>query len=152
MLFGLLDLLNLPGHALLPLLDQQTEEHLTARPPPGIPDPLLQPQPAQLAAKKRAYQDLWSKAMQALMSNGTAPDDEATFQQMKAMHPQRSTPLRRHQPTGEQVSLSVAHAKRLLYRAASSDRTCVDVFGWATDFLFHVRATPFLRQLTRLVA
>lgn len=65
LLQALLDLLDLPGHVLLPLLNQQTEHPRAARPPPGIPDPLPQSQPAQLAAKKRAYQDLWAKDFQA---------------------------------------------------------------------------------------
>ena len=92
------------------------------------------------------------KAMQALLSNGTAPDDEATLKLMQDMHPTRTTPLRPHASTVPKVHVSVNEVKRVLYRATSKDRTCIDVFGWAVDFLFHVRATPFLRQVARLIA
>ena len=39
-----------------------------------------------------------------------------------------------------------------MYKEAALDHTCLDVFGWATDFLFLVRNTPFLRQVARLCA
>ena len=65
---------------------------------------------------------------------------------------QRTAPLRKHTFTGTRAKVSVNAAKAFLYKAAGEDRTCVDVFGWATDFLFPVRNTPFRTQLARLTA
>ena len=103
---------------------------------------------------KRAYEDCWSKAMEALLSNGAAPNDEKTLQQMQDMHPDRPETLRMNACSAEIDSelTSTIKAKAYLYKAAAKDRTCVDVFGWATDFLFPVRATAFLGQLARLTA
>ena len=68
--------------------------------------------------------------MQALLSNGTAPDDEATLKQMQDMHPALAGPLKPHQPTGDQVSVSVSQVKRLLFSAASKGQDmqrCIQV-------------------------
>ena len=48
--------------------------------------------------------------------------------------------------------MTTSAAKRFLYRAAARERTCLDVFGWAADFLLPIRNTAFLRQFARLVA
>jgi hypothetical protein len=154
-----LDLLELPLVAFQPLLlekEQQTAERdsLYCKPPPLIPDPLPNEggRPEQRAAVKRAREDLWSKAMQNLLSNGAAPSDVKTFAQLDAMHRKRDEPLRPHKPKPGQVQVTTNQAKRFLYKLAAQERTSIDAFGWAADFLFHVRNTPFLRQMGRLTA
>jgi len=158
---ALLDFLELPTRILLPRLEQQAKRKGSRSSrnalPPGVPDPLpndVCENPQQRAAVKRAYEDCWSKAMEALLSNGAAPNDEKTLQQMQDMHPDRPEPLRMNACSAEIDSelTSTIKAKAYLYKAAAMDRTCVDVFGWATDFLFPVRATAFLGQLARLTA
>ena len=106
----------------------------------------------QEAAKRRAYEDSWAKGLQTLLSNGAAPGSPATLRIMQSMHPPRAEPLNTHDPPVKRVEVSVAQAGSFLYRTAANDSTCVDVFGWASDFLFHVRATKFKHQLARLTA
>ena len=154
----LLDLLELPLLALQPLLleqqEQAAERRSAGKPPVLIPDPLPNERgrPEQTAATRRARQDLWTKAMQTLLSNGAAPNDETTFAQLDAMHRKRDKPLLPHKPKPGQVQVTTNQAKRFLYRLATQERTSVDTFGWASDFLFHVRNTPFLRKLGQLTA
>ena len=62
---------------------------------------------------------------------------------MQDMHPQRKEALHPHKHEGHKVTVSVAQANNFLFRAASNDSTCMDVFGWAADYLFHVRGTSF---------
>ena len=155
----LLDFLELPTRVFVPLLDERAKQKTQpsselSKPPPNIPDPVPNTDggsPQQIAAQKRAYEDLWAKAMQALLSNGAAPSNEDTLQQMEEMHPKRASPLNKHS-SASKVSVSTHKAQRFLYAAASNDRTCVDVFGWAMDYMFQVRETPFLRQVARLTA
>ena len=90
--------------------------------------------------------------MQALLSNGVAPATEETLQQMADMHGVRTEELRRHAPGPDKVTVTTEQAKTFLYKEAALDHTCLDVFGWATDFLFPVRHTPFLCQVARLCA
>ena len=150
----LLDLLELP---LLTFQEPLTCERTPASkntPPPAIPDPLpnAASRPEHKAAVKRAYEDSWTKAMQAVLTNGIAPNTEDTFQQMDEMHRNRVKPLEPHDPHVDQVRVTTKQAKNFLFKAATNDRSCIDVFGWATDYLLHVRNTPFLRQLARLTA
>ena len=90
--------------------------------------------------------------MQALLSNGVAPATEETLQQMADMHGVRTEELQKHAPGPDKVTVKTEQAKSFLYKEAALDHTCLDVFGWATDFLFPVRNTPFLRQVARLCA
>jgi hypothetical protein len=90
--------------------------------------------------------------LQALLSNGAAPESSATLRIMQDMHPPRTEPLNMHAPPAARPEVSAAQAGSFLYMTAANDSTCVDVFGWASDFLFHVRATGFKHQLARLTA
>ena len=142
-----------------PLLEERQLQHErrdALQPPPScIPDPLPSSEcaiPEQVAAEKRANEDLWAKAMQVLLSNGTAPASLETLEILQRLHPKRHRELRRHAITAPQVQVTTKLAKDFLYQRAADDRTCIDVFGWASDFLFPVRATPFLLQVARLTA
>ena len=161
MLQIVLDFSELTSRVFLPLLEEDKKkkekqaEKSKDTPTSTIPDPLPNSErvnPQQEAAKKRAYEDLWAKAMQTLLSNGIAPANEQTLQQMSDMHIKRTKELKLHAPGPDKVTVTAERAKTFLYKEAGLDHTCMDVFGWATDFLFPVRNTPFLRQVARLCA
>jgi hypothetical protein len=135
MLQILLDLMELPLTAMYDLLREEPKAASAEKPPQCVPDLLpTDVAPAQKAAVRRAYQD------------------EATFEDMKAMHRSRDKPLRPHEPRGPQTTVTTKKAKGFLYKLATNDNACMDVFGWAADYLLHVRKTPFLTQLARLLA
>ena len=157
MLQCVLDLLELPTRVLVPLLEEKEQQkQKRARkppPPPDMPDASHSSIKArQEAAKRRAYEDSWAKGLQALLSNGAATESSATLRIMQDMHPPRTEPLNMHAPPAARPEVSAAQAGSFLYMTAANDSTCVDVFGWASDFLFHVRATGFKHQLARLTA
>ena len=59
---------------------------ISLTPPSTIPDALPNTdatRPEHRAAVKRAYEDSWTKAMQAVLTNGVAPNTEETFQHSK---------------------------------------------------------------------
>ena len=131
--------------------EKRSQKHFTA------PDPLPATEldggnPSQRRAKNKAWQDLWSGAMQELLSNGSAPQTQETFKALDIMHRKRLNDLHLHAPQEAQEKVTTSAAKRFLYRAAAQKRTCLDVFGWAADFLLPIRNTAFLRQFARLVA
>ena len=160
----LLDFLELPSRVFCPLLEERQLQHErrdALQPPPScIPDPLPSSEcaiPEQVAAEKRANEDLWATRCRYLskpvqMERGTAPASLETLEILQRLHPKRHRELRRHAITAPQVQVTTKLAKDFLYRRAADDRTCIDVFGWASDFLFPVRATPFLLQVARLTA
>lgn len=73
---------------------------------------------------------------------------------LRGMHPARKndSPLRTYSSISEKIKISSGGAKKLLFAIGRRDHSAVGVFGWAADFLFPVRTSPFLTELARLVA
>jgi len=142
-----LDFNELPCRVLLPLMEEEKKQvHKKAdRPPGAIPDPLPSSEranPQQEAAKRRAYEDLWSKAMQALLSNGVAPATEETLQQMADMHGVRTEELQKHAPGPDKVTVKTVQAKSFLYKEAALDHTCLDGNGLPLPGPQHTLSAP----------
>ena len=109
--------------------------------------------------EKLAKQDRMQKAMQRLLSNGSAGNSEKVFQIMKEMHPERKEELKKHPQIVKQVHISTKAASRFLYNAAKQDKSCPGAFGWSANWLLPIRGlkngpgrTTFLHQIARLTA
>ena len=151
---ALLDVIKLPVLTLSRFVAPEEPVKPVFSPPDPLPSSELDGgTPSQKRAKNKAWMDQWALAMQELLTNGSAPRTHHTLGLLDAMHRKRTAALRRHQPVGAQALVTITSAKNYLYRKVSKrDRTCVDVFGWAADYLAPIRNTAFLRQLARLVA
>ena len=102
------------------------------------------------------HQDLPGKAMQALLSNGTAEGTELVHSILCAMHPDRKEQLKPHKPTVDQVEISVETARKFLFRNAGADNSCIGSFGWKADDLLHIRGGgtehTFMQAMAQLIS
>ena len=149
----LLDLVELPSRALLRYCPE-SKQHPAAPSPRALPDFIPDPLPSielpdgnanQKNAKRKAYQDLLGKAMQCLLTNGTAPRTEATLKILETMHRKSEAALIFPAMVEDQERVSVSRAKKHLFKVASAEHTCMDVFGWAADLMEPVRGTRFIQ-------
>ena len=80
-----------------------------------------------------------SKATKTIASNGTAPRDRHTADNLRAMHGHREEKLRFHEQKVDKIIVTAQQCYDALYKDAGSANAPTGFYGWSPQMLIHDR-------------